>query len=49
MDEVMDLALKILCKSIISIPLYIKGTFMKCLLWFVTKSINGRKQVEYNI
>ena len=38
-----DLSLKILCKSIDSIPLFIKGTFMKCLLWFVSESINGRR------
>ena len=34
--------LKILCKYINSSPSFINGTFMKCLLWFVSVSINGR-------
>ena len=39
-DEVADQSLKILCKSINSIPLFIKGTFMKCRLWFVSAIIS---------
>ena len=41
MDEATELSLKILFQIINSVPLFIKGTFMKCLSLFVSESING--------
>ena len=38
-----DLSLKLLGTSINSIPLFMKGIFMKCRLWFVSESTNGRR------
>ena len=38
-----NLSLKILGKSIHSVPLFMKGIFMKCRLGFVSESINGRR------
>ena len=38
-DEITKLSLKILCKSINSIPLLMNGILIKCRLWLTLESI----------
>ena len=38
-EEITKLSLKILCKSINSIPLLMKGILIKCRLWLTSESL----------
>ena len=44
-----ELSLKILFKIINSVPLFIKGTFMKCLWLLFQNRLMDEEHVEYNI
>ena len=49
MDEVTDPSLKILGRSIKSIPLFIKGILIKYLSWLISESIMDGEHFGYNI
>ena len=40
-EEITDLSLKILCRLINSIPLFMNGILIKCCLWLTSELIKG--------